>query len=145
MSGFRRITDIAVSHSSLSSSTRLLLTDPSTIAFRQQIGEFVRTNRLPMIAEIRKFVVVGGLASYGASRADLWRRAATYVVKILNGDKPGDLPVEQACRQSENCEGAWPRVAAYLCQCPLLTQTAPSDARHWRRGKTFRIGNGYRR
>jgi ABC-type uncharacterized transport system substrate-binding protein len=39
-----------------------------------------------MIAEIREFVVVGGLASYGASRADLWRRAATYVVKILHGD-----------------------------------------------------------
>ena len=41
---------------------------------------------------------MGGLASYGTSRADLWRRSAAYVVKILRGDKPGDLPVEQPTR-----------------------------------------------
>jgi ABC-type uncharacterized transport system substrate-binding protein len=76
----------------------IVLTDSFTIAFRQQIGEFVTASRLPMIAEIREFVVVGGLASYGASRADLWRRAADYVVKILQGEKPGDLPVQQPTR-----------------------------------------------
>jgi putative tryptophan/tyrosine transport system substrate-binding protein len=76
----------------------IVLTESFTIAFRQQIGEFAAANRLPMIAEIREFVVAGGLASYGASRADLWRRAATYVVKILHGDNPGDLPVEQPTR-----------------------------------------------
>ena len=48
-----------------------------------------------MVAELREFAVAGGLASYGTSRADLWRRSATYVVKILRGAKPGDLPVEQ--------------------------------------------------
>jgi putative ABC transport system substrate-binding protein len=76
----------------------IVFTESFTLAFRQQIGEFVMANRLPMIAELREFVVVGGLASYGASRADLWRRAATYVVKILHGDNPGDLPVEQPTR-----------------------------------------------
>jgi ABC-type uncharacterized transport system substrate-binding protein len=76
----------------------IVLTDSFTLAFRQQIGEFAVANRLPMIAELREFVVVGGLASYGASRADLWRRAATYAVKILHGDDPGDLPVEQPTR-----------------------------------------------
>jgi ABC-type uncharacterized transport system substrate-binding protein len=76
----------------------IVLTDSFTLAFRQQIGEFAVANRLPMIAELREFVVVGGLASYGASRADLWRRAATSVVKILHGDNPGDLPVEQPTR-----------------------------------------------
>jgi ABC-type uncharacterized transport system substrate-binding protein len=76
----------------------IVLTDSFTIAFRQQIGEFAAASRLPMIAEIREFVVVGGLASYGASRADLWRRAADYVVKILQGEKPGDLPVQQPTR-----------------------------------------------
>jgi len=76
----------------------IVLTESVTLAFRQQIGEFAVANRLPMIAELREFVVVGGLASYGASRADLWRRSATYVVKILQGDNPGDLPVEQPTR-----------------------------------------------
>jgi ABC-type uncharacterized transport system substrate-binding protein len=76
----------------------IVLTESFTLAFRQQIGQFAVATRLPMIAELREFVVVGGLASYGASRAELWRRAATYVVKILHGDNPGDLPVEQPTR-----------------------------------------------
>jgi putative ABC transport system substrate-binding protein len=76
----------------------IVLAESFTLAFRQQIGEFAVANRLPMVAALREFVVVGGLASYGASRADLWRRSATYVVKILQGDNPGDLPVEQPTR-----------------------------------------------
>jgi len=76
----------------------IVLNESFTLAFRQQIGEFAVADRLPMITELREFVVVGGLASYGASRADLWRRAATYVGKILHGDNPGDLPIEQPTR-----------------------------------------------
>ena len=48
-----------------------------------------------MISELREFTVEGGLTSYGVSRPDLWRRAATYVDKIMRGANPGDLPVEQ--------------------------------------------------
>jgi putative ABC transport system substrate-binding protein len=72
--------------------------DSFTLAFREKIGEFALANRLPMIAELREFAIVGGLASYGTSRADLWRRSASYVVKILRGANPGDLPVEQPTR-----------------------------------------------
>jgi putative ABC transport system substrate-binding protein len=52
-------------------------------------------NRLPAIYIAREFVDAGGLMSYGTNVADLFRRAATYVDKILKGTKPSELPVEQ--------------------------------------------------
>jgi len=52
-------------------------------------------NRLPAVYMERDYVDAGGLISYGPNVADLFRRAATYVDKILKGAKPGDLPVEQ--------------------------------------------------
>ena len=52
-------------------------------------------NRLPSVFHLPEFVQAGGLLSYGPDRADLFRRAAAYVDKILKGAKPGDLPVEQ--------------------------------------------------
>jgi len=62
---------------------------------RRQIVEFAAQHRLPAIYERRDFVDAGGLMSYGPSFVDMFRRAATYVDKILKGAKPGDLPVEQ--------------------------------------------------
>jgi putative ABC transport system substrate-binding protein len=62
---------------------------------RAQIAELAIKNRLPAIYERREYVEAGGLMSYGVSIADLDRRAATYVDKILKGTKPADLPVEQ--------------------------------------------------
>ena len=76
----------------------LTFTDGFTIAFRQRIGSFALTNRLPMISEVREFADAGGVATYGVNRADLWRRSASYVDKIMRGAKPGDLPVEQPTR-----------------------------------------------
>jgi ABC-type uncharacterized transport system substrate-binding protein len=73
----------------------ITLTESLTLAHVGQIGRFALSNRLPMFAELREFVVAGGLASYGASRADLWRRSASYVHRIMHGVNPGDLPVEQ--------------------------------------------------
>ena len=59
------------------------------------ISEFAIKNRLPAIYGTRRSVEAGGLMSYGVNGADLDRRAATYVDKILKGAKPADLPVEQ--------------------------------------------------
>jgi putative tryptophan/tyrosine transport system substrate-binding protein len=69
-----------------------------TLVSRRRIGSFVLANRLPMISELREFADAGGLATYGANRADLWRRSASYVDKIVRGASPGDLPVEQPTR-----------------------------------------------
>jgi putative ABC transport system substrate-binding protein len=73
----------------------LLLVDPFTISQRARIVEFAVEQQLPTIYESSDFVDVGGLISYGPNINDLFRRAATYVDKILKGAKPADLPVEQ--------------------------------------------------
>jgi len=59
----------------------------------KQIFELATKNRLPSMTEEGRFVKTGGLISYGANLADLYRRAAGYVVEILKGAKPGDLAV----------------------------------------------------
>jgi putative ABC transport system substrate-binding protein len=69
--------------------------DPLTGSHRAQIVDFAARNRLPAMYGFREFVDVGGLLSYGAQLADLSRRGAQYVDKILKGAKPGDLPIEQ--------------------------------------------------
>ena len=51
--------------------------------------------RLPAVYPLREYTAVGGLIAYGPSIPDLYRRAASYVDKILKGGKPADLPAEQ--------------------------------------------------
>jgi putative ABC transport system substrate-binding protein len=65
------------------------------ISQRTQIADLAIKNRLPAIYPWPEFVEDGGLMTYGASSNDLFRRAATYVDKILKGAKPANLPVEQ--------------------------------------------------
>jgi putative ABC transport system substrate-binding protein len=60
-----------------------------------QIIDFLLKNRIPGMFQMRRNVVEGGLMSYGTSLPDLFRRGARYVDKILHGDKPGELPIEQ--------------------------------------------------
>lgn len=72
--------------------------EPLVLAHRRQIADFATRNRLPAISEVREFAEAGGLMTYGASLADLFRRAAGYVDKILKGAKPASLPVEQPTR-----------------------------------------------
>ena len=69
--------------------------NPVLLANRSRIVSFAQRHRLPSMYSQREYVDAGGLMSYGPSTADMWRRAATYVDKILKGAKPADLPVEQ--------------------------------------------------
>jgi len=64
----------------------------------RRLVDLAAKNRLPAVYPWREFVDAGGLMAYGANVADLFRRTATYVDKILKGAKPGDLPVEQATK-----------------------------------------------
>ena len=68
--------------------------DPLTVDYRKRIADFAVANRLPSLFGFREFAIAGGLMSYGANIADLVRRAAGYVDKLLKGAKPADLPVE---------------------------------------------------
>ena len=63
--------------------------------YRKQIADLAIKNRLPSMYEGSDYVEAGGLMSYSANDAEMFRRAATYVDKILKGAKPADLPVEQ--------------------------------------------------
>jgi ABC-type uncharacterized transport system substrate-binding protein len=65
---------------------------------RARLVDLAAQSRLPAVYPLRDFVDAGGLMAYGADDADLFRRAATYVDKILKGAKPDDLPVEQASK-----------------------------------------------
>jgi putative tryptophan/tyrosine transport system substrate-binding protein len=71
------------------------LTDGMLFTQRDRVAELALKNKLPAVYSDAEFAGAGGLASYGASLPDLFRRAASYVDKILKGAKPGDLPIEQ--------------------------------------------------
>jgi putative ABC transport system substrate-binding protein len=73
----------------------IVLPSPMLFSQHSQIVELARTNGLPGMYQAREFVDAGGLMSYGANIAELNRRSAVYVDKILKGAKPADLPVEQ--------------------------------------------------
>jgi putative tryptophan/tyrosine transport system substrate-binding protein len=73
----------------------IVLQGPLTGAYRKQIVELAVKSRLLTTYPNSEFVEIGGLMSYGTSVTDLYRRAATYVDKILKGAKPAELPVEQ--------------------------------------------------
>ena len=62
---------------------------------RRRLVDLAAKNRLPALYAFREYVDAGGLMAYGPHLADLYRRAATYVDRILKGTQPGDLPVEQ--------------------------------------------------
>ena len=69
--------------------------DALVVANRVLISELAMAKRLPTVHALREYAEAGGLMAYGADNAELFRRAADYVDKILRGAKPGDLPIEQ--------------------------------------------------
>jgi len=69
--------------------------DPMFFTHRLRLAELTASHRLPAISAFREFAEAGGLMAYGANLADMFRRSATYVDKILRGANPADLPVEQ--------------------------------------------------
>jgi len=76
-------------------SALLVLVDGMFFYNRARVGDLALRSRLPSIVPTSDYVQAGGLMSYAPNSADNYRRAATYVDKILRGAKPGDLPIEQ--------------------------------------------------
>src|SRR5689334_11053211 len=73
----------------------VVLSSPILLSQRARLAELAVKSRLPVIHANTEYVEAGGLMVYGTNFPDLFRRAATYVDKILNGAKPADLPIEQ--------------------------------------------------
>jgi putative ABC transport system substrate-binding protein len=78
------------------SQTVLVLSSPVFTASRARIAELAIQHRLPTMFIFKTYVEAGGLMSYGVDPVVMYRRAASYVAKILRGAQPADLPVEQA-------------------------------------------------
>jgi putative tryptophan/tyrosine transport system substrate-binding protein len=74
------------------------LPSPLMAVHRDLIVSMARLHSLPSVYAFRYYPISGGLASYGTDNIDLFRRAASYVDRILKGEKPGDLPIQQASK-----------------------------------------------
>ena len=75
-----------------------IFSDVLTVAHEKRLADLTLENRLPAVFGFREFADMGGLISYGSSASEMWRRAASYVDKILRGNSPSDLPIEQPTR-----------------------------------------------
>ena len=73
----------------------IVLIDTVTFIHRKEIADLAKKHRLPSVAYVREFAEAGGLIAYGADLADLFRRTAYYVDRIIKGAKPAGLPIEQ--------------------------------------------------
>jgi putative tryptophan/tyrosine transport system substrate-binding protein len=94
----RDVTKIAAAFKTASNAGAGALLIPASgllFSHASQIVELAALSRIPTMYELRPFVDVGGLVSYGANIEDIWRHAATYVDKILKGANPAELPIEQ--------------------------------------------------
>jgi putative tryptophan/tyrosine transport system substrate-binding protein len=76
----------------------VIFADVLMATHHKRLADLALANRLPAIFGFREFTDIGGLISYGSSGPEMWRRAASYVDKILRGASPSDLPIEQPTR-----------------------------------------------
>jgi putative ABC transport system substrate-binding protein len=76
----------------------LTMSDASFNDHRDQIAELAARNAIPGIAQAREYVEAGGLMSYGSNQAEAFRLLGSYAARILKGEKPADLPVQQATK-----------------------------------------------
>jgi len=76
----------------------LLASDTLLLSERQQIANAMAVNRIPAIYPFREYAEAGGLIAYGSSISELFERSADYVRRILDGENPGDLPIQQATK-----------------------------------------------
>jgi len=109
----------------------IVLVDGMFFQERKRIAQLAASARLPAVYGFREHVDAGGLISYGVNLADNFRRAATYVVKILKGAKPGDLAVEfpnklELIINLKASKALGGRPFADTCQHPLCAKSGPS-------------------
>src|SRR5215204_3548684 len=93
-----QLTDIFEKLRELRSSALLIGTDPFFNTRSRQLAALALRHAMPAIYQYRDFVAAGGLMSYGANLANAYRLAGSYVGRILKGDKPADLPVQQSTK-----------------------------------------------
>jgi putative tryptophan/tyrosine transport system substrate-binding protein len=93
-----QLTDIFAKLRELRSSALLIGTDPFFNTRGRQLAALALRHAMPAIYQYRDFVAAGGLMSYGANLANAYRLAGSYVGRILKGDKPADLPVQQSTK-----------------------------------------------
>jgi putative ABC transport system substrate-binding protein len=95
----RDITDLDAIFLAVSGASVLLVADDAEFtARRDELAKLGIKHRLPTVSGLKEMVEAGGLMAYGGSFAELYRRAASHVHKILQGMSPADLPVEQATK-----------------------------------------------
>jgi putative ABC transport system substrate-binding protein len=96
--------------------------DPLTTNRPRVVADLALQHRLPALMERREFVEAGGLLSLGADLADLYRRSATHVDKILRGAKPADLPMEQPTKFDFGVNLQTARTLGVTIPQPVLVQ-----------------------
>jgi putative tryptophan/tyrosine transport system substrate-binding protein len=76
----------------------VILNDPFLFSRSEQLGALTLRHRIPAVYQPGGFITAGGLMSYGGNTEDIYRTAGLYAGRILKGEKPADLPVQQATR-----------------------------------------------